>query len=214
METNVQRLGRRTGKFAEMLFCCPVLFILFSSFCSAGQWLRRSILTLVSHTYQKHFALGISLLPWSWSPFFLSFQFKWKDINYYVEILPVLVWRALHWSCPDLSITAIQEQLQRTFVIGVGPIRWATDVWEVPGYGISSSQFVGRGWLKSRRKQFGSGPDLYLYWKCGRKSENFPTTPMEKHPLFPPIFFVILWSSAAPSWDELSARTSSCSRGF
>lgn len=118
-------------------FCCVVLFIFFPSSCSAGQQLRRSILTLVSHTYQKHFALGISLLPQSWSPFFLYFPFEWKDTNYSLEILHGLVWRALHWAYPNLSITAIQEQLQITFVIRAGSIRWVTDVWEVPDYGNS-----------------------------------------------------------------------------
>lgn len=152
LETSVQRLGRRTGNFAEMLFCCPILFIFFSSSCSAGQWLRRSILTLMSHTYQKHFALGISLLPQSWSPCSLSFPFKWKGTNYYVEILHIRIWRAPHWSWPNLSITAVQEQLQITFVIRVGPIRWATDAWVDPVYGLSSSQFMGWGQLKSRKK--------------------------------------------------------------
>lgn len=194
METSVQRLGRRTGNFAEMLFCCPVLFIFFFSSCSAGQWLRRSILTLVSHTYQKHFALGISLLPWSLSPFFLSFPFKWKDINYYVEISHVLVWRALHWSCPNLSITAIQEQLQITSVIRIGPIRWATDVREVPVYGLSGSQFLGRGWLKSRTKKSLALVQTHICTgNVEEKVKIFQKHHTGKHPLFLPVVFVILW---------------------
>lgn len=170
METSVQKLGRRTGNFAEMLFCCPVLFIFFSASCSAGQWLRRHILTLVSHTYQKHFALGISLLPWSLFPFMLSFSLKWKDINYSVEILHVLVWRALHWSCPNLSITAIQEQLQITLVFRVGSIKKSH--WCLRGLWLKQLTVLGKG----EERKSGSGLTLYLYSKCGRRN-----TKLSKH---------------------------------
>lgn len=214
METSVQKLGRRTGNFAEMLFCCPVLFIFFSSSCSAGQWLRRNILTLVSHTYQKHFALGISFLPQSWSPLFLSFLFKWKDTNCYVEILHVLVWGALHWSCPNLSITGIQEQLQITFVIRVGPVWWATDVWEIPVYGLSSSQFMGRVWLKSRWKQGLALGQTHICAGSMEEKKHLQKHHMGKHLLLPPIFSLILWGSAVCLRDELSSRMSSCSSGF
>lgn len=214
LETSVQRLGRRTGNFAEMLFCCPILFIFFSSSCSAGQWLRRSILTLMSHTYQKHLALGISLLPQSWSPCSLSFPFKWKGTNYYVEILHIRIWRAPHWSWPNLSITAVQEQLQITFVIRVGPIRWATDAWVDPVYGLSSSQFMGWGQLKSRKKSLAVVQTSICTGSVEEKIKKFQKHHKGKHPLFLLIFFVILWGSTVCSWGELSPHASHFSGSF
>lgn len=179
LEICVQRLGKRTGNFVEMLFCCPVLFIFFSSSCSAGQWLKRSVFTLMNHTYRN-------ILLWAYrcgchDPGLLSF---W--LSHLSGKTPTTLWKYYMFSYEEHFIGHVQifplqqprnnykQHLCRAHMMSHCYLRgsWMR-LKQLPVHG---KEMVTK-WEKAK---FGCAPDSYLCCKCGRKNNGFLKTPHGK----------------------------------